>query len=183
LLHSEYFYSYNNRKKQVVNALDRGLEVNTLSVFNKSIQFDGYQNTFVKLMELGIRECGWLPFQKNIRNDNTGMYARIKPSYDVCILLLQYFFTMGAHSLRLTPTNALSNICLTLYVLQFDGYQNTFVKLMELGIRECGWLPFQKNIRNDNTGMYDEHSTSMNEFSDFMMGFTNLNNISLTKVF
>jgi sulfatase maturation enzyme AslB (radical SAM superfamily) len=26
-------------KKQVVNALDRGLEVNTLSVFNKSIQF------------------------------------------------------------------------------------------------------------------------------------------------
>jgi hypothetical protein len=47
---------------------------------------------------------------------------------------------------------------------------------MELGIRECGWLPFQKNIRNDNTGMYDEHSTSMNEFSDFMIGFTNLNN-------
>jgi hypothetical protein len=26
--------------------------------------------------------------------------------YDVCILLLQYFFTMGAHSSRLTPTNA-----------------------------------------------------------------------------
>jgi hypothetical protein len=41
------------------------LEINTLSVSNKSIQFDGYQNTFVKLMELGIRECGWLPFQKN----------------------------------------------------------------------------------------------------------------------
>jgi hypothetical protein len=39
-------------KKQVVNALDRGLEINTLSVFNKSIQFDGYQNTFVKLMRL-----------------------------------------------------------------------------------------------------------------------------------
>ena len=54
--------------------------------------------------------------------------------------------------------------------------QKTFVKLMELGIRECGWLPFQKNIRNDDTGMYDEYSTSMNEFSDFMIGFSNLNN-------
>ncbi len=83
-------------QKQVVNALDRGLSVNTLSVFNKSIQF--------------------------------------------------------------------------------DGYQKTFVKLMGLGIRECGWLPFQKNIRNDDTGMYDEYSTSMNEFSDFMIGFSNLNN-------
>jgi hypothetical protein len=45
-------------KKQVVNALDRGLEVNTLSVFNKSIQFDGYQNT---LSPLGIRKTVCAP--------------------------------------------------------------------------------------------------------------------------
>ena len=60
--------------------------------------------------------------------------------------------------------------------IQFDGYQKTFIKLMELGIRECGWLPFQKNTRNDYSGMYEEHSTSMSDFSDFMINFTKLNN-------
>jgi radical SAM protein with 4Fe4S-binding SPASM domain len=59
--------------------------------------------------------------------------------------------------------------------IQKQGYKETFIKLSELGIRECGWLPFQKNTRNDETGMYDKHSTSMDEFSNFMIGFTRLN--------
>lgn len=62
-------------QKQVRYAVSQGLEVSTLSVFNKFIKNDGHQATFVKLAELGVKKCGWLPFQKNIRNDATGMFG------------------------------------------------------------------------------------------------------------
>lgn len=56
-----------------------------------------------------------------------------------------------------------------------DGAKEVFAKLMKLGVKECGWLPFQKNTRNDMTGMFNEHSTSMSEFSNFMIDFTKIN--------
>ncbi len=56
-----------------------------------------------------------------------------------------------------------------------DGANNTWNKLSNLGISQTGWLPFQKNTRNNATGMFIEHSTSMNEFSDFMIEFNQLN--------
>lgn len=69
-------------QKQVVRAHNNGLKVNTLSVFNQSIQKQGYEKTFIKLGALGIRECGWLPFQKNTRNDETGMYDKHATTMD-----------------------------------------------------------------------------------------------------
>ena len=87
-------------QKQVLNARSIGLRVNTLSVFNQTIEKQGYEKTFMKLSALGIRECGWLPFQKNISNNKTS---------------------------------------------------------------------------NNETSMFDKYSTSMHRFSDFMIGFTKLN--------
>jgi hypothetical protein len=72
-------------QKQVTKCFDNGISVNTLSVFNKKIQFDGYQKTFIKLMELGIRECGWLPFQKNTRNNYSGMYEEHSMCLTLCV--------------------------------------------------------------------------------------------------
>ena len=58
-------------QQQVVYAHSNGIEVNTLSVFNKSIQTTGHKQTFNQLRALGVQQCGWLPIQKNTRNHST----------------------------------------------------------------------------------------------------------------
>jgi hypothetical protein len=109
------------------------LEVNTLSVFNKSIQFDGYQNTFVKLMELGIRECGWLPFQKNIRNDNTGIIRKTvcAPVFDMLVPLM--FIELMNISLPIKNTEP-SSACVSLLRLVKPIYSINQYSLMVIRI-------------------------------------------------
>jgi radical SAM protein with 4Fe4S-binding SPASM domain len=56
-----------------------------------------------------------------------------------------------------------------------DGAEFTHNLLSELSITQSGWLPFQKNTRNDQTGMFDELAPTMNQFSEFMINLTKIN--------
>ncbi|SFV85792.1 hypothetical protein MNB_SUP05-SYMBIONT-4-1261 [hydrothermal vent metagenome] len=79
---------------------------------------------------------------------------------------VQYIVSKG---LKVTTLSVFNGLILK------EGATNTWNKLSKLGISQTGWLPFQKNTRNDATGMFVEHSTSMNEFSNFMIEFNKLN--------
>lgn len=63
---SQYVKSW---ERSVREAMERGLEVSTISVVNRSLLLDGAKNTLDYLASLQIRETSWLPFMWNEQND------------------------------------------------------------------------------------------------------------------
>ena len=139
-------------------------------IINKTFELHTVRHTLLSAL-VGVKLDEWTPVVNKYCN------GKIQTSYDGLMRGERYDVAWQKQVIRALD-NGLEVNTLSVFnkSIQLDGYQKTFIKLMELGIGECGWLPFQKNIRNDDTGMYDEHSTSMNEFSEFMINFTTLNN-------
>ncbi len=138
-------------------------------IINSTFKAHKVRHTLLSAL-VGVNIDEWAPVVKKYCN------SKIQTSYDGLMRGDRYDDTWQKQ-VRYATNIGLKVNTLSVFnkSIQLDGHQKTFDKLMGLGIRGCGWLPFQKNIRNDDTGMYDKHSTSMNEFSDFMIDFTRLN--------
>jgi radical SAM protein with 4Fe4S-binding SPASM domain len=139
------------------------------TIINNTFKNHKVKHTLLSAL-VGVNLDDWTPVINQYCN------SKIQTSYDGLMRGKRYDQAWQKQVVR-AHNNGLKVNTLSVFnqFIKNDGYHKTFIKLSELGIRECGWLPFQKNIRNDETGMYDKHSTSMDEFSDFMIDFTMLN--------
>jgi sulfatase maturation enzyme AslB (radical SAM superfamily) len=142
---------------------------NMCDIINIAFKQHNVKHTLLSAL-VGVNLDDWTPVIKKYCE------GKIQTSYDGLMRGLRYDTTWQnqvKHAIkRGLEVNTLSVFNVS---IKNDGYHKTFNKLLDLGVRECGWLPFQKNIRNEATSMFNEHSTSMNEFSDFMIDFTRLN--------
>lgn len=79
---------------------------------------------------------------------------------------------------KITQAQALGltvdTICVVNQGMIDEGPDAAMVWLIQHGIRQSGWLPMQRNGRNKATGEYNRHAPSMNAFSDFMIGISDL---------
>lgn len=139
------------------------------TIINNAFKNHTVKHTLLSAL-VGVNLDDWTPIIKQYCN------GKLQTSYDGLMRGERYDQAWQKQVMR-AHNNGLKVNTLSVFnqSIQKQGYKQTFMKLGALGIRECGWLPFQKNIRNNDTGMYDKHATSMDEFSDFMIDFTRLN--------
>lgn len=143
-------------------------------IINQAFNQHTVRHTLLSAL-VGVNLEEWIPIIKKYCN------SKIQTSYDGFMRGDRYDLTWQKQVKSAIQHNLdVSTLSVFNQYIKEDGYQSTFDKLRALGVKECGWLPFQKNTRNDLTGMFNEHSTSMDEFSEFMINF-NLLNQSLSK--
>jgi radical SAM protein with 4Fe4S-binding SPASM domain len=142
------------------------------TIINNAFKNHNVKHTLLSAL-VGVNLDDWTPVI------NKYCRGKIQTSYDGLMRGKRYDKAWQKQVVR-AHNNGLKVNTLSVFnqSIQKQGYKKTFMKLSALGIRECGWLPFQKNIRNDGTGMYDKHATTMDEFSDFMIDFTRLNDVT-----
>lgn len=142
---------------------------NMCDIINTTFQKHTVKHTLLSAL-VGVDTDQWAPIIKKYCN------SKIQTSYDGLMRGERYDQTWQKQ-VRYAISEGLEVNTLSVFnqAIKKDGYEKTFIKLGELGIKECGWLPFQKNTRNNNTGMYGQYSTSMEEFSEFMISFTDMN--------
>lgn len=151
-----------------------GLFSEMCDIINHTFKNHQVKHTLLSAL-VGVNLDKWSPVIKKYCN------SKVQTSYDGLMRGDRYDKAwqkqvLDAHSIGLR-VNTLSVFNKT---IEKEGYHQTFMKLSALGIRECGWLPFQKNISNNKTSnnktsMFDKYSTTMHSFSDFMIDFTTLN--------
>lgn len=141
-----------------------------LNTLNSSFD-DSYKIKHILLSALvGVKIDEWVPLIKSHFNSS------IQTSYDSTMRGDRYMTTwkkkveqLNKHKIEVTTISVINS-----HIIK-DGPAQTHKLLSFLGIVESGWLPFQKNTVNDITGAYNDLSPSMNDFSDFMIGLTDIN--------